>query len=475
MVRFLSRFWPQSLYRQILLVAALALLCAQMFNAIILFNAERNRSRTESATLLIGRVASQAERQAENGRDWGERRGRISAFQRRRAIALRIEEQPPIYPSEQRDELTIRAAEFLGQQDYGLSDVKMATISVNALPDELKSGPLRSHIVRRFRKQGGSKPVEAIILTARTDNGKWLSAAAFVRPRDIGSLFAMLLQTITLYIAVMIPLALVARRIVKPLERLTQRVRRVGLADEIVPLESEGPADIRNLVDSFNAMQARVSNLLSEKDVMLGAIGHDLKTPLAALRVRVESVENDTERDKMAATIDEMVIILDDILMLARLGKSGEAKQRTDMAALAESVLDEFEMTEGQINYTPPEARLVANVRPVLIRRALRNLVSNAIIHGGGAAVSLSVSHGGLTIYVDDDGPGIADDQIEDMFMPFSRAERSRNRATGGTGLGLTISRAIARSHGGNVTLENRKQGGVRASLTIALSPSSPE
>jgi signal transduction histidine kinase len=197
---------------------------------------------------------------------------------------------------------------------------------------------------------------------------------------------------------------------------------------------------------------------------MLGAIGHDLKTPLAALRVRIESVDDDNERDKMAATIDEMVTILDDILTLARLGKSGEALQSVDIGALVESIIEEFPAA----SLDSPESRIIGSIRPVLLRRALRNLIGNAIMYGKAARVSIAVTHGRISILIEDDGPGIDPDLTESMFEPFTRAEKSRSRSTGGSGLGLTISRAIARAHGGDVVLENRSDGGLKATLSFS-------
>ena len=135
-----------------------------------------------------------------------------------------------------------------------------------------------------------------------------------------------------------------------------------------------------------------MSVLLGEKDVMLGAIGHDLKTPLAALRVRIESVDDDGEREKMASTIDEMVTILDDILTLARLGKSGEALQSVDVGALVESIAGEF---AGTTFHSPPN-RIVAHIRPVLLRRALRNLIGNAVTYGKVADIDSSKRQGAL-------------------------------------------------------------------------------
>ena len=165
----------------------------------------------------------------------------------------------------------------------------------------------------------------------------------------------------------------------------------------------------------------------------------------------------------MAATIDEMATILDDILTLARLGKSGEMSQRTDIGALVGSIAEEY----ADAVLTEPGERVVANVRPVLLRRALRNLIGNAVTYGKNAAVSVAQQHGQLRIIIEDNGPGIAPDLIDSMFEPFARAETSRSRATGGSGLGLTIARAIARAHNGDVVLENRADGGLRASILL--------
>lgn len=465
--------WPQSLYGQILLVTASALLVAQGINAALLLAGSRNRAIAETSTMVVGRVINQIERQEAlaipiGEPDWWQRqRPHSDEIQKRRApaVAIKVADKPAtIADADLRDEITHRAREFLRQGDIELSNVRIWTVPVNRLPADLREPQLRRWQMQRFRNPEIPVPESAVLFSARMPDGKWINAVGLVRPNESASIFALLLQTLTLYIAVMIPLALVVRRVAKPLGRLTERVQRVGLANEIEPMASEGPHDVRQLIDAFNAMQSRVSTLLGEKDVMLGAIGHDLKTPLAALRVRVESVEDDEEREKMASTIDEMVKILDDILMLARLGKSGEAMQSVDIGALAESIVGEFE----KATFIPNESRLVAQIRPVLVRRALRNLVSNAVNYGKTAQVSLAESPGKLIVEIVDQGPGIDPTMMESMFEPFNRAEASRSRATGGSGLGLTIARAIARSHGGDITVENLKPQGMKASLSLA-------
>ena len=464
------RLWPRSLYGQILLVAASALVIAQSVNAVLMLSAVRTRTVAETSVMVVSRVVNQIERQgAIDGQlsDISNMRAQrnFSRFGRRASnVAITRDSTPlDIARADYQPEMSVRAQEFLRQSGIGFANVRISAVAVNALPPALREPQLHRWQAATFRKGGRELPTRAVLFSARLPDGQWIHAAGLVRPNENASIFALLLQTLTLFAAVMIPLALVARRIARPLEDLTKRVRRVGLAGDPEPMERAGPDDVQQLIVAFNAMQARVSNLLGEKDVMLGAIGHDLKTPLAALRVRIESVDDDEERDKMAATIDEMVTILDDILTLARLGKSGEPLQSVDISALVESVASDFSATD----VTPPESRIVAQVRPVLIRRALRNLIGNAISYGSHAALAVRLDGDMVFVDVDDDGPGIDPALTESIFEPFVRAERSRSRSTGGSGLGLTIARAIARAHGGDVRLENRSAGGLRASISF--------
>ena len=466
------RLWPRSLYGQILLVAGSALLLAQCVNAAMLLSGARTRAVAEASVMVVSRVANQLER--------GERmsEGPVAPFiamrdgagkdrpNRRRNVTISVDDNALNIPrAEYQDDMSMRAQEFLQQGDIALSDVRISAVSLSALPPALRDPQIRRWQDGRFRQSARKMPSTAVLLTGRLPNGQWLHAAGLVRANDRASMVALVLQTFTLFVAVMVPLALVARRIARPLEDLTRRVRRVGVAEDPEPMERAGPDDVQQLIVAFNAMQARVSILLGEKDVMLGAIGHDLKTPLAALRVRVESVDDDEEREKMASTIDEMVTILDDILTLARLGKSGEPMQSVDIGAIVETVVSDFE----HARFETSDLRVVAHIRPVLIRRALRNLIGNAIAYGKHAALVVREEGGMIFVDIDDDGPGIDPDMAESMFEPFVRAERSRSRSTGGSGLGLTISRAIARAHGGDVVLRNRAEGGLRATMSFKL------
>jgi signal transduction histidine kinase len=459
--------WPQSLYWQLIGAVALGLLFIQGISAIGGYYAQSQIAVSQAAFVLRENAASTAEKLQDRGQGW-DAALRPTGKRGKAQIAFMITPRALVLPGYTQDpELSQAAQQLLQTSGQGLDNASVSIGPVSALPKELSGPPMQSRFVRRLRNQGSGAPAKAILLTAQARDGRWISSASFVRPPAKWALLRLVLKTLAIFAAVMLPLALVARRIVRPLERLAERAARVGISDEAVPLESKGPADIRNLIDNFNIMQSRVTSLLSEKDVMLGAIGHDLKTPLASLRVRVESVEDDQERDKMAATINEMATILDDILMLARLGKSGEASQRTDIGALIESVTEEFATSGADIEVTAPEQRVIANIRPVLIRRALRNVIGNALEYGASAKIMVQQTGDKVAIIIDDNGPGIAADKIEQMFEPFVRAEGSRNRDTGGSGLGLTIARSILRSHGGDIRLENRAEGGLRVLVEL--------
>ena len=206
---------------------------------------------------------------------------------------------------------------------------------------------------------------------------------------------------------------------------------------------------------------------------MLGAIGHDLKTPLAALRVRIESVEDEGERARMAATIEDIVRTLDDILSLARVGRPRDPREPTELSALVASVAEEYE-DMGEPVELGETVRVVAPLRATWLRRALRNLIGNGLRYGKVARVSLGREAGWAVVRIDDDGPGIPDAAIAAMMEPFSRGDPSRNSETGGAGLGLALARAIAEQHGGSLRLANRRDAaghvlGLRAELRLPL------
>ncbi|MGZ8327261.1 MAG: ATP-binding protein [Allosphingosinicella sp.] len=305
-----------------------------------------------------------------------------------------------------------------------------------------------------------------LLLAAQLDDGLWLDAR-FDAPRaDRWLIHRLLLATAMLFLLVFGAAWWIARRLARPLRDLTRAAEGFQGQAPAEPVAPGGPADLRRAVEAFNAMNRRTLALLDEKDRMLGAIGHDLRTPLASLRIRAENMGPEDERERLVATVEEMAATLEDILTLARTGRAREPVRPVDLAALADAVVEEYRELGRPVAFAG-SPRAVLAVQPNLLRRALRNLIDNAVSYGGEASVAVEERTDGIEIRVEDEGPGIPAGRLEDVLDPFRRLETSRNRESGGAGLGLAIAHAVAVAHGGRLVLTNRAEGGLRASLTL--------
>lgn len=258
---------------------------------------------------------------------------------------------------------------------------------------------------------------------------------------------------------------LTVRSIAKPLRQLTKAAETLGRGEAVTPLKVCGPDDIRHTADAFNRMQERLHRFVEDRTRMLAAIGHDLRTPLTTLRLRAELVEDPDLQERMLATIEEMQAMTEATLSLARQETNVEATRTIDLSALVESVCEDLAEIGQPVQFLPGE-RVTYRCRPEGLRRTIRNLVENAVRYAGQAEVRLVATRDSVEIVVEDEGPGIPLDRHEDVFTPFFRLEDSRSRETGGIGLGLSIARAIARQHGGDVVLSPR-QPGLKASVVL--------
>lgn len=466
----MKRPWPNSLIGQLLLVVALILLLAQGINSFLLYRGAQNQNLVEASTSAVARIAYGFERTT-NDRSAARRGGKRS----RRWGQLKFSPESAVGDDMRRlPELEARAGQAFANMGIGFSDIRATSIRdlttdmtgyvIGANRGEWRNDPIN-------RSMGGDQNTPEtkgfVIISAQQADGQWVSIASAVRERTPLLVRTLLFQTFTIYLLMLIPLILLGRYISRPLKSLTARAQsfQPGTTEA---LEEQGPPDTRELIRAFNDMSGRVTRMIEEKDVMLGAIGHDLRTPLAALRVRVESVEDEAERERMVAGIEDMNSMLEDILSLARLGRSTEQSDPVDIRSLIETVVDEFTDLGQDVRYQRGDKQ-IATVRETLVRRALRNLIGNATLYGKAADISVEKSGSSLLIHVDDDGPGIPEEKISAMFEPFLRGDASRNRATGGSGLGLTLARAIARDHGGDIILKNRENGGLRATLILPV------
>ncbi len=457
----MQRFLPRSLLGQMLLAVAVALLVAQLIGGVLLWRAQEARREFGAmnglAFQLVAepRVDYRAERQrgaGDSGRRW-------------RRLMLEESTVSPIRPGDARDlrrEATLR--DILIEQGVTVGDLVVVSHPVRADPFVLRRLQERS----RWRSDEDWKNGDLIVAGLRREGeDNWLVARVPVPQPEVRAVGTVVMQTLLIYVILVGGLALLLRRITRPLAALTRRLETFAETRETGgQLEPSGPEDTRRLIAAHNAMEGRIAALLDEKDVMLGAIGHDLKTPLSALRVRIESVEDPVERDRMARSIEDISGTLDDILSLARVGRPTDPLEKTDLGALVADVVAEFEDTGQPVELTEGP-RIALPIRATWLRRALRNLIGNAVRYGERAEVAMAREGDWAVVRVDDVGPGIPADQIDAMLEPFTRGEGSRNRSTGGAGLGLTIARAIAEQHGGQLVIRNRPSGGLRAELRI--------
>ena len=261
------------------------------------------------------------------------------------------------------------------------------------------------------------------------------------------------------------------RRLVRPVAVLAEAAERLGRDVNAPPLPEDGPLEVATAAAAFNTMAARIRRFVSDRTFLLTAIGHDLRTPITRLKLRAEWMDDEEQRRKMLLDLDELEAMVAATLAFGRDVAGSEAAARLDLPALIRTVLDDAADARpganSQVSYDGPDT-LVAEARPVALKRALANVVGNALAYGGNAHVTLRPpAEGAVRIMVEDDGPGIPAGDLDRVFEPFQRLESSRNRETGGTGLGLPITRNIMRAHGGDVALTNRAGGGLRATLTL--------
>ena len=304
--------------------------------------------------------------------------------------------------------------------------------------------------------------------TASVDlrDGRWLNVAVGPPPDAPPWGWTFLASFLLSALGVAVVTVLMGRRIAKPMRSLATAADRLGRGEEVGELPDAGPVEIRSTVRAFNLMRERLDRFVRDRTAMLAAISHDLRTPITSLRLHAEFVEEDRTRAKIVAALDEMQRMTEEALAFIREDMRQEGTRTVDLHALVDSVAADLADLGHEITVPESDRTLVA-CRPVALRRAFRNLLENAGAYGIRATARITRDDAQLRVVIEDEGPGIPEGDLERVFEPFVRIEESRSRDTGGTGLGLAIARTIVRRHGGDIRLENRSGGGLRA--TVAL------
>lgn len=309
-------------------------------------------------------------------------------------------------------------------------------------------------------------PIHLPVLEAavRLADGSWLKVT---QPYSVDDRYVVWTQRLFVLLEAIVMLVLAAMvllRITRPIRQLGSAAESFGRHPELsVPFPEQGVRELREVARSFNHMRERICGNLAERDRMIVAMAHDLRTPLTKLQLRLDRVVPEELRHKLQETVSDIRGIISQGLELAKSLNTEEAMARLDMKAFLQSIVDDYADTGHNVVYAASGKEeagdIITDARPLCLKRCVENLISNACKYGDGASVSLSGDDKNIVICVADNGPGIPEEMLERVFEPYFRLEPSRNRLSGGIGLGLAIARNMALLNNGELLLGNHQQG----------------
>ena len=462
----MSRFFPKSLFGQTLLILFAGLLLSHAIGSWI-YTADREQAvRAVGGFAAAQRIANLTRLVQEAPREWRER---IVAALSDQTLRVTLSNQPPNFGAANEDNaLSQTIKDFLASQGGGSSSsaLRVAVSVADASPLIARhpkgGGPMMGH-GPMMHGLGGFRDLQVAM---PLPDGQWLSFATILP--DTGPAFSsqFLISMAIMAIIILGVSFWAVRRITEPLASLAVAAEQLGRDVTAPPLPESGTIETRQASRAFNVMQTRLRSLIENRMRILAAISHDLRTPLTLLRLRAENVEDTQERSKMLTTIGEMDAMLGSTLQFARDETGSEPRLPTDLAALLQSIVDDMSDT-GIPVATDSLEPVVYECRPIALKRAVTNLIDNAVKYGKSARVMLEVTPMTVEIAIEDEGPGIPLSELSRVLEPFYRVENSRSRETGGVGLGLAIAQSIVQSHGGDLKLSNRPTGGLRASIKL--------
>ncbi len=456
---------PRSLFGQTLLVLLAGLIASYAVGS-WLFTADREEAvRAVGGYAIAQRITNLTRLVQDTPRD---QRERLVGALSDQTFRVAILSQPPV-SDETNDSSEAQAIGQFLATELALPTPRAPRVSV-ASPvapfapgwHGMGHGPM----MQRFGAFGPFGAFRDLQVAVPLSDGEWLAFATSLPASGPAFSRQFLISAAVMAIIVLVVSVWAVRRVTAPLASLSAAAERLGRDLNAEPLPDSGTIEMRQASQAFNAMQTRLRGLIDNRTRMLAAVSHDLRTPLTLLRLRVENVVDAVERDKMLATIAEMDAMIAAILQFARDDAKSELRRRTDLTALLASVVDDF-ADGGFAVSIDPSPSIVCDCQPAALKRALKNLIENALKYGQHARARIEPMPDCVEIIIDDDGPGIPEDELTRVFQPFYRVESSRSRDTGGIGLGLATALSLIELQGGTLTLSNRPEGGLRARITL--------
>lgn len=327
-------------------------------------------------------------------------------------------------------------------------------------------------IIGANRKSDGDPHLALISL--RLPDQSWINITLFAPDARPQTSHGTVLSTTLMALGVVLISVLVIRWMTTPLRRFANAARELYHGTDRVEVPETGPQEIRDVASAFNEMQGRIRRLIETRTQTLAAVSHDLKTPLTRMRLRAEALGDRAQAQGLIRDIHDMERMLDQTLAHLRGDRKDEELRPLDLASLLTTLVDDV-VDLGARASIKADTPAVLPGRPLALKRAFGNLIDNAVKYGGSAGVSLADAGEALRIEIRDDGPGIPEDRMAEMFRPFVRLEPSRNQGTGGFGLGLSIAKDIIEGHGGAISLHNRPEGGLLVRVCLPRNaPASP-
>ena len=465
----MRRFLPQSLFGQTLLVLLAGLIISHLVGSLIYSTDREQAVRAVGGFATAQRIANLTRLVEDAPRD---RREPIVAALSDPTFRVSLSTEPPaITPAEDDGSIARAIRDFLVDQ-LSLGIARQPRVSVTLANGSIFGGwhPMMGHgpMMHGFGTFGPFGGFRDLQVAVPLQDGQWLSFTTAV-PASGPAVSRQFLVSMALMATILLGVSVwVVRRVTAPLASLSAAAVRLGNDLHAPPLPDTGTVEMRQASRAFNAMQARLRSLLEDRTRMLAAISHDLRTPLTLLRLRAENVGDAAEREKTLAIIAEMDAMVAETLRFARDEAAAEPRRRTDLTALLGSVIDDAVDTGAPVSMEPGQP-VVYECQPAALKRALTNLLDNAVKYGKRARAAIRSTPQAVEITIDDDGPGIPEAELGRVLEPFYRVEGSRSRDTGGIGLGLAIALSVVQGHGGQLRLSNRPEGGLRACAILPI------